>query len=316
MKPGERIRLIKEAATSLASRPPPEIQLTLSEFSLPTWNYLDSEWPIDELTYCTRQLQEAADDVLVSVHEFLSGEDAAPSDSQVDPTGLWGTEPARAFLSHGHDQRLFVSDVKEALHRFGVSGFVAHADINPSKQWRNAIKEALATCHLFVAFLDDGFHESQWCDQEVGWALSRSIPILPIRPRGFDRATARDGFLEEHQDVCLDECRGYMERWTAEQIFNSLVTHSGTREVGVQALAEAFVNSSSYDQTRRLWSLIERQPLIEAPQLRRLEYAVQSNRQVYEAVVGPGETVPDGVKTLVAKFEPPTGTWGFDEEPF
>ncbi len=311
MKPGERIRLIKDAASSLASRSVAEIQLTLEEFGITTWNF--EEYDTDPFTYCTRQLREADESVLISIHEFLSGEDAAPIETQV----LWGPEPGRAFLSHTHDNRDFVGRVRESLPTFGISGFVAHADINPSKQWRAAIKEALATCHIFVAFMDDGFHESQWCDQEVGWALSRDIPILPVRPMDFDRSSTRkDGFLEEHQDVFLDDVSFINSAyWTAEQIFNSLVTHARTRDVGVMALAEAFVHSGSFDQTRRLWSLIERQPLIESPQLRRLEYAVQTNRQVYDAVVPPKRKVPQLIKELVRKFEPSSG-YGFDEEPF
>jgi hypothetical protein len=312
MKPGERIRLIKDAASSLSSRPVAEIQLTLQEFGVETWHYVESD--LDSFTYCTRQLQACDDDVLVSVQEFLNGEDAAPVESQV----LWGPEPGRAFLSHVHENREFAGEVKGFLPHFGISGFVAHADINPSKQWRGAIKEALATCHIFVAFIDDGFHQSQWCDQEVGWALSRDIPILPVRPRDFDRSAVRkDGFLEEHQDVFLDDASGRLSYWIAEQVFNSFVTHARTREVGVMALAEAFVNSGSFDQTRRLWSIIERQTLIESPQLRRLEYAVQTNRQVYEAVVPHKGQVPQLVRELVQTFEPSLSSrYGFDEEPF
>jgi hypothetical protein len=308
MKPGERIRMIKDAASSLSSRSVAEIQLTLEEFGVETWYFEDSD--LDAFTYCTRQLQKSDDSVLVSVQEFLCGEDAAPVESQV----LWGPEPGRAFLSHVLENRTLVGEVRTRLPHFGISGFVAHADIDPSKQWRGVIKEALATCHVFVAFIDEAFHESQWCDQEVGWALSRDIPILPIRPREFDRGAERkDGFLEEHQDVFLDDAKSWsVPYWAAEQVFNSLVTHARTREVGVMSLAEAFVNSGSYDQTRRLWSLIERQALIEPPQLRRLEYAVQTNRQVYEAVVPQKGEVTELVKELVQKFEPTP----YNEEPF
>src|SRR5690606_30030135 len=104
--------------------------------------------------------------------------------------------PARAFLSHVHEERVFVGAVKEILtNRYGIDAFVAHDDIHPSKTWRSTIKTALDTCDFFVAFLHPKFHESQWCDQEVGWALSRGIPILPVHPVGFDRSTAMDGFL-------------------------------------------------------------------------------------------------------------------------
>jgi hypothetical protein len=85
------------------------------------------------------------------------------------------------------------------------------------------------------------------------------------------------------------------------------------REIAPKALAEAFVNSSSYESTRRIWDLIDAQPQIESDQLRRLEYAVQTNDQVYNAVRQGGVPIPDLVKALVEKFEPSTPD---DEPPF
>ena len=318
MKPGERVRLIKEVAASLRSLPWSEIQLTFDEFGVPTYDRDQYQDAPDDSTYCMQQLQSSSSDVLMAIHVFLLGEDAAPRGTSVtDSDGLWSPQPARAFLSHIYNHRTFVAEVKESLRLFGIAGFVAHEDINPSRDWRNSIKAGLATCHLFVPFLDEGFHESEWCDQEVGWALARGIPILPVRPKGFDRTTARDGFLEERQDVCLDRAAGRSNaRWVADQIFASLLAHSQTRDVGVKALAEAFVNSGSYDQTRRLWSLIELQSLIEGPQLRRLEYAVSSNSQIYNAVIPRQGKVPELVAALVAKFEPSPPAYDYGQEPF
>jgi hypothetical protein len=316
MRPGERVRIIQDVLSALASRPYSQIELLFEEFGVPTY-YRDEDGH-DDITYCTQQLQRSGDEAIASLREFLIGEDALPSGSlTAEGDGLWETQPARAFLSHIYDHREFVADVKDSLKAYGIAGFVAHADINPSKDWRSSIKAGLATCDIFVPFVDDGFHQSQWCDQEVGWALARGVPILPVRPVGFERSLATDGFLEEFQDVCLGQGTGnLLPRWTASKIFDGLLSHTKTREVGVKALAEAFVNSRSFNQTRRLWELIERQPLIEGPQLRRLEYAVGSNRQVYEAVDPVGNKITELVSALVEKFEPPSKGYGYTEEPF
>jgi hypothetical protein len=315
VKPGERIRLITQAAESLAARPWPEVQLTLDQFGLDTYEP-DGRYGPEPLEYCMSQMKGAQDDTLTSLHDFLLGGDAAPVGARVGD-GIWTDLPVRAFLSHIHQERHLVGQVKRWLAElYGITSFVAHDDIHPSKQWREAIKEGLGSCHVFVAFLHDGYHESQWCDQEAGWALARGIPILPVRPSGFDRSKARDGFLEEHQDISLDRAGGSVEYWAADQIFQSVLRHSQTREVGVKALAEAFVSSRSFDSTRRFWAMIEAQPVIESEQLRRLEYAVQVNRQVYEAVAGPsGTPVPDLVKALVDKFEPPAARDPWDDTP-
>lgn len=310
MKPGERIQLIKSAAESLAARPWPEVQLTLDQFRLDTWE--PNEYGPDAVDYCTQQIRGASDETLTALHKYLLGGDAAPAAVRT-AADVWADLPVRAFVSHIHQERHVAGDVKRLLgEHYGIAAFVAHDDIHPSKQWRDAIKTALDSCHVFVALLHEGFHDSQWCDQEAGWALARGVPILPVRPVGFDRSAARDGFLEEHQDVSLDRAVGPHEYWVADQVFQSVLGHAQTREVGVKALAEAFVNSWSFDTTRRFWAMIESQPVMESEQLRRLEYAVQTNRQVYDAVAG--KPVPELVRALVEKFEPPPveDPWGND----
>jgi hypothetical protein len=70
--------------------------------------------------------------------------------------------------------------------------------------------------------------------------------------------------------------------------------------------------------TRVVWTLIEQEPRWESEHLRRFEYAVETNAQVYDAIAN-SEMVPDLVKKLVERFEPPVpkpapDPWG--EPPF
>lgn len=326
VKPGQRVVLIEECADSLSVRTLPKAQIVLKQFGIDTYQ-LDPQDIGDaevEMTYYLEQVGTADDEVLTDLHAFLVGENAEP---EAPSTGLpWsGGHPARVFMSHQHESGHFMGEVKRRLaERFGIDAFVAHDDIEPSKQWRNVIKQALATCDAFAAFVDEKFHASQWCDQEVGWALGRGVPIIPIRGRTQDRARVhRGGFLEEHQDLLIDSTTA--DRWSgwpvAQHIFRIVVNDPRTREtVGVKALAEAFVRSGSYDTTRELWAMIASMPHVESEQLRRLEYAVQTNDQVYAAVAkGPdGETsdVPALVQRLVEHYEPPIAPLYGDDEPF
>ena len=106
----------------------------------------------------------------------------------------------------------------------------------------------------------------------------------------------------------------------AQQIFLMVLNDSRTHEKGLRALAEAFVNSFDYDNTRALWTLIVQEPHWESEQLRRLEYAVETNAQVYNATAN-AEMMPQLLKKLVAKFElpapkSPTDPWASFEPPF
>lgn len=304
VKPGERIRLIKEAAESLQQRPWHEVQLTLREHGLPTYELVDRTSP-GLLVYCTEQLEGADSDTLSALHDYLLGEDAAPGQQQVTDRP-WGSNPVAVFISHRHEDAAFVGRVGGILGAYyGIDAFVAHNDIEPSKKWRDTIRAALASCHFMVAVIHENFHESQWCDQEIGWAMGRGIPVMPVR-RQANQGQRRDGFLEEHQDLVLGppEQYGSAEPYLARQIFARVLEDPRTRSVGIKALIESLVNSTSFDNTRRIWARIKDVEHFETEQLRRMEYAVQTNRQVFECVAD-NEPLPELVKRLVGRFEEP-----------
>lgn len=102
---------------------------------------------------------------------------------------IWGTEGFRLFLSHKTEVKRQVATLKEGLKRFGVSAFVAHEDIHPTRTWQDEIENALHSMDGFVAIMTDGFHDSLWTDQEVGFALARGVPVIALRvdkdPYGF-----------------------------------------------------------------------------------------------------------------------------------
>jgi hypothetical protein len=79
--------------------------------------------------------------------------------------------------------------LKETLSQYGVSSFVAHADIHPTQAWQDEIENALATTDAFIALMTPNFHESNWTDQEVGYAFARGVPIIAVclgcNPYGF-----------------------------------------------------------------------------------------------------------------------------------
>jgi hypothetical protein len=95
----------------------------------------------------------------------------------------------KLFISHLSNHKKKASDLQKVLKRYGISSFVAHEDIEPSKEWQNEIENALHTMDALTAILMDGFKESNWCDQEIGFALGKGVLIIPIKkdinPYGF-----------------------------------------------------------------------------------------------------------------------------------
>jgi hypothetical protein len=102
---------------------------------------------------------------------------------------VWGDEGYRVFLSHKSEVKKQVGELRDNLKVFGVSAFVAHEDIKPTRAWQDEIENALHTMDAFVALMTEGFHNSDWTDQEVGFALARGVPVIAVRlgrdPYGF-----------------------------------------------------------------------------------------------------------------------------------
>ena len=103
-----------------------------------------------------------------------------PADAQ---NRIWQEGRFRVFLSHKAEVKKEVAMLKETLDAFGATCFVAHEDIQPTKEWQEEIENA------FVALLTTDFHDSCWTDQEVGYAVAVGAPMIAVRlgqdPYGF-----------------------------------------------------------------------------------------------------------------------------------
>jgi len=308
VKPGERVLLIKSIIPALLDQFD-DAPLILTQFGV----YIDDEsWddtPASRRRFLSEVVPRADDETLAGLRDFLIGGDQAPA--QLGDDELWNGQPVHVFLSHKTEDAEWVSSVRVALASYGISGFVAHRDISPSEHWREVIKRGLKSCHVLVAVLHPNFHSNSWCDQEVGWAVGRGIPIVTVRRDvNFDRG--RDGFLDEVQDIILDPKHGTGEYYLAQQIFR-IAIRALPPELARRSIAEALVASSSFANTRALWPAIERQDKWEKESLDRLKYAVTTNRQVYEANVD-GTLVPELIATVAEKYDPTPKPASYDDE--
>ena len=117
---------------------------------------------------------------------LLAGKRTVPA--QVEKR-IWDDDCFRVFLGHKAEVKEQAAVLKQGLRVFGVSCFVAHDDIHPTKEWQDEIESALFSMDALVALMTEGFHESDWTDQEVGVAFGREVPIIAVKfgrdPYGF-----------------------------------------------------------------------------------------------------------------------------------
>ena len=82
------------------------------------------------------------------------------------------------FFSHSHKDLDLIRSIKQILEKTNwIECFVAHKDIKLSKEWEQEIQKHLNCCDCLIAFLSKNFKSSDYCDQEVGVAINRQIPI-------------------------------------------------------------------------------------------------------------------------------------------
>lgn len=235
MKVGERIELLKETARLLAERDDwAETDLVLRQFDQPTTDM----WQGDgQYAYVLQMIDRITDERLIELHGYLAG---ASRDVPHMTGGPWAEGWFRLFLSHVSAEKVYVSEVKQHLLDLGVDAFVAHEDIEPTKEWESTIEVALGTCDALAAFLHDGFRESRWTDQEVGYALALRVKILPVKftedPHGFiARYQAIPGWDREPAVL-------------ADAIFEALLADDATRQKATDGLIAALCDSMSYNQ--------------------------------------------------------------------
>ena len=169
LNPSERIKIIAEISRRLSSEDWPLIDLTLSQFGLPTTD----TWSGPPDAYVIEMVKDASDDVLISLAYHIGVNISAPDQGIVPP--FWKDGHLRVFLSHLSDHREFAGELKEAMEYYGLTAFVAHDDIEPTAEWQSEIETALSTCEVLIALLHVGFKESSWTDQEVGFAMGRGV---------------------------------------------------------------------------------------------------------------------------------------------
>jgi hypothetical protein len=171
---------------------------------------------------------------------------AAPFSTRVavnpDNLVIWKRGLVRLFISHRDAHKREAHQLADALEAYGISSFVAHETIEPTREWRKEIMYGLETMEIMLVFLTDDFGESIWTNQEVGFALGRGIPVVSLKLESRDPP----GFIGHEQAL-----RGSLADVSASaRSLQKLVAEKlGRRERMQAAFVAAFVSSPSWSDT-------------------------------------------------------------------
>ncbi len=281
MTPSERIKQIKDISKALSKEEKSIIDLTLEQHNLPT-DYWDE---YEAIPYVIAMLRKASDESLLDLSEHLGT--ASELKSIIVPSSGQPNQPL-VFISHLSKIKDKTILIKEELEKYSISAFVAHSDIEPTKEWQTEIENALLTMDALVALLSPGFKESSWTDQEVGVAIGRKVPIISVR-MGLDP----HGFIGKFQGL---QDNNKNERTIAREIVEILMTKPNIAPKIAPGLVEIFFISSSFEDAKQNMSMLEHCNHLTPDMVPKLKKTI-INSQVSDAF-----GVPERVKNLIKKI--------------
>lgn len=287
LKKTQRVKTIQTIANHLSPEDWTTIDLTLKQFGFP----ITDDWSSDKKSYVVKMVADGDDEDLLELAEHF-GLDTFGSSSgiaTVDDRPYWEEGKLRAFISHLSGNKKQATDLQAQLGSFGVSCFVAHKDIHPTSEWQTEIETALSTCELLIALVYPDFQNSQWCDQEIGYALGRGVPVFSIRC-GADPT----GFVSRFQAFTGS---GKTSAVIAQEIFEAAIIHKKLQRRMADILVNLFVNSGSFSTAKRRIGYLERLKVWDPSYSTRIAQSVADNDQVRGSW-----GVPEQVEQLIAKW--------------
>jgi len=268
-----RILLITRCAEGLAGRGWRDIDFLLEQFGLPTTALWADRSENSEFNYVREMLAspDSDDEDLRALDDYLNG--PGTHDRKDEP---WRDGSSfRVFISHLAEHKASANSLQSSLEWWGLDAFIAHKDINPGLEWAHVILAALHSCDALVGLLHTGFNASPWCDQEVGFAMGRSIPVVPVRieidPYGFF------GMIQAVPWSAGDE----PEADAAKTIVGTLMKDKRTSERVTDAIVLMLEHATSYANANALaTALLEGDAKVSPTHLGRLRRAQLENSQV------------------------------------
>ena len=233
-------------------------------------------------------IQSAPDQILTDLAQHVGYKFEPVSALRIDPP-FWRKDMLRLFISHLSAYKTFAGELQEGLLPYGISGFVAHSDIEPTLEWMVQIETALATCDALVALLHSEFHKSSWTDQEIGFAMGRGIPVFSVK-LGQDPY----GFIGRFQAFSAN---GKNAKLIARELFDGYRKNKQTRQRMGDVLVRLFEQSGSFAEAKERVAYLEELEFWKPSYSTRISSAADVNSQISGSWHVPGR-----VETLVKRW--------------
>jgi TIR domain len=99
------------------------------------------------------------------------------------------------FISYAHDDRPTADAACAIIEKAGIRCWIAPRDIAPGMDYASALSEALDRCKALVLIFSGRANESPHIRREVERAVSRGIPLIPVRIENIEPSAALRYFV-------------------------------------------------------------------------------------------------------------------------
>lgn len=222
--------------------------------------------------YAKEILAQHSDAVLIDIAEDLELVTPTRRQEQASATmdgrpGFWLPGYFRVFISHLASFKGGAGALRNELLSYGITGFVAHDDIKPTKEWQSEIVLGLQSMDAFIAILEKGFPGSNWCDQEIGFAVARKVFVIPLI-----RDLNPYGFIGKVQGL---KVKGKLASVVAKDVYGLLLDNESTRDQLISAVVAALTQAVSVNDAIFKLDLLEELSSIPRPLLDQLRTAAE-----------------------------------------
>ena len=100
-----------------------------------------------------------------------------------------------AFISYSTRDKAAADATCAALEAAGIRCWIAPRDVQPSAEWGEAIVQAINRCRVLVLIFSANANESPQIRREVERAVSKGIPVLPVRIENVAPAGSLEYFI-------------------------------------------------------------------------------------------------------------------------
>jgi hypothetical protein len=195
-----------------------------------------------------------------------------------DTVDFWKPGFARVFVSHRDAHKATARELGEALEEYGFSFFIAHDTIKPRTEWRQEIMKGLQTMEVMLAFVTDDFAGSLWCQQEVGFALGKAVPIISFKVGDADPP----GFISHVQAKKGKTDNPYTAAAELVPFIGAALGAEGRLQ---DILISSFVTSPTWTDARsRFDRMAEQVETLTSAQISKIVDGYRENDQLYNAI--------------------------------